>query len=1323
MPPTELQRKLRALRARLRALVVLAGASRVVLLVLAALAAAFLLDWAARIETPGRFVLLLVSLGAWGYALVRYLVVPLRVRMSDDDLALLVERRFPGLRDRLISTVQFARARSVAPLSQAMVSKLSADAWQQAAPLRFQEVASARTPAFWALAALVALALASSYTLLFPANVTVFAYRFFDPTSAVEWPRRTQLALLAYDKDGRPLAFDGDQIHVPKGEDLNLVVRAARSSGAAWRPPRRVAVHYRYAAGGASTRSVPMGDEAAYPTCFATVAEPFSFYVTGDDATTRTYRVDVRTRPRIEDLRLAIRAPAYTGEPERVQADGRGAITALAGSAVDIEVAASKPIADAPGSAAIVIEGQPPVPLTFVTQDGVPSRTRLRGSFTLRAGQKEYTIALVDSDGLGSSPPATYRLDVRPDREPSVKLPQPGASRKVTPSAVVPIRLTVEDDYGVTRTRFVYQRDEKAGPTVHAFPDQKSPAKKAEEAFEWDLARLALKERDTLRIHAEAEDAYTQTLDGKTLGPNVGRSPTYILTVISEAEMAALLQRQQQELKERIRKLIGRQEAERGTIEQLRGSEKLDRRQATVAEREQMKIAAAAEAIAAELETVVQDMKQNKIGTPIDHRRAAELGDSVRQAAKADMPDAAREVGKAAQTEERREQLRHLAAASDKQQQVIEDLRTALAKFDQWSDVDELVREASELLLAQKKLNEGTADMARKLLGKPEDQLTPAEKGAARSLARSQQGARDSMQALESKMADVAQRLRDKDPAAAKIVEQALSQATADQIRKRMDDAAARIEQARPASALPPQGEAAQALERLVETLSRARSPYLAKDLRRLQEDLREKMEAIDRLLKDEQRQLAETQVANLRRQLQRLAEQQKATQGATQKAASDADLKAHAPAQGEHGKQAEEMGRQLQRLAEMAPEHKDPLEKAREALTNAASQMNQASSALGQADRAEAAKSQDEAMQQLQRSDKQLADLQEKLAQGKRQLERLTERSAQQDKTAKATAAASDEIKRAAEEAQKTLPTTSKSIEQAGQDARDAAKAMEEAARQLDEASRQPDAGPAAQEDAQRQQQEATERLQEARDQLAKAHDQLDLQRRAQELFELQKVLTELLPRQIAIREGTQKLDASTEGGQKPLDHAQTLACRELADAQKKLQDEAAAIVERLERGQVPIFLYVMKDATRLMGEVHQLLGDRKVDWLTQESQREIERDLMQLLDAMRSETERLAQQEPKGGEGAGGGPRDGRPRPLVPPSQQLKQLKAMQAAINADTRAIEIARLAGNARERLLQHKAQRLSQKQAELGKLSREFGDTLEKAKEQEALTPP
>jgi hypothetical protein len=1058
--------------------------------------------------------------------------------------------------------------------------------------------------------------------------------------------------------------------------------------------------------------------QASYPTCFAAVTEPFSFYATGDDDTTRSYDVQVQDRPRIEDIRVTVRAPDYTGEPERVQADGRGAITGLAGSAVALEIATNKPIARTPDSALLRVNGQPHSPMAFLGEDP----TRLRGAFTLQPEQKEYAIALTDTDGLTNSPPATYRLDVRPDREPAVKLPEPGASKKVTPRAIVPIRLTADDDFRVCRTRFLHQRDEKAKPVPHPFPDPPEPVKKVEQSTEWDLTALALKERDVLRVYAEAEDNCVQLRDGKPSPPHVGRSPVYLLTVISEAEMASLLQRQQQELKEQIKKLIGRQDAAKATVDALQKAEKPDRHQVTVAEREERKLVASAESIATELEKVLGDMKNNKVGTPVDHRRARDLGQAVRKAAATDMPDAAKQISKAAQATEPPEQRQLLATAAARQQQIADDLRAALAKFEQWHDLDELLRDASELLLTQKKLNENTADMARKLLGKAADQLTPAEKGSARSLARAQQGARDAMQALETKMAEVAQKIRDKEPAAAKLVDQALSQASADQIRKRMDDAATRVDQARPASALPLQAEATTGLEKLVEALSRARSPNLVSDFQRLQEQIRQNMDAVERLLKDQKRQLSETQIGNLRRQLADLRKQQAATQAATQKASSPADLKSQAAPQATHAAQAEELGRQLERLTEMAKEHKEPLAKAAQAVKAGTEQMTQAKGAVEQGQQDQATKAQGAAIQQLDKAEQQLAELESKLAQGKPKSDRLGERAAEQDKTAKATSQASENIQKTGENAQKTLPSTAKALQQAGEQAKDAAGSMNDAKEQLEQGARQPDAGPSQQEKAEQDQQKAADKLQKTLDQLAKAHEQLDLQRRTQQLFELQKLLTEMLPRQVAIREATEKLDAATEGGQKPLDHAQTLKLRELTDQQGKLHEESGQIIERLEREKVPVFLYVMRDAARLMAEAHKRLGEQKTDWLTQESQREVERDLAQLLEALKSESQRLAQQEQKGGGGGQGGAN--RPQPLVPPLAQLKQLHAMQGQINTETKTVEIERAtAGRARERLLKHRATRLSERQNELGKISRDFGDALEKENQKESLSPP
>ena len=1327
MPPSELQHKLRALREHLRRLILLAGASRVLLVVVAALAASLFLDWSAKLDTPGRVVLLGGAGALTLYALWRFLVVPLRVRLGDEELALVVERRFPELDDRLISTVQFARAADVAPLSRAMVAQLQSDTLSQAAPLDFGAVSTARPTALWAVGAALTLIAASLYTLWFPATAAIFAARFLDPFSSVEWPRRTQLTVMAYDKDSHQLAVEGDRIFVPKGEDLHLVVRAARHSGKMWGPPRRVTVRYRFEAGGKGRRNVPMGDRATYRTAFPTVTEGFGFDVTGDDDVTRPFRVQVRNRPRIEDIRVTLRAPAYTGEPERVQPDGRGGIGGLAGSLATIAVTTNKPIAADPASARILVDGKPAGTMGFVGDDP----TRLRGAFRLQTGQKQYAIALVDALGLANSPPATYRLDVRPDRAPAVQLPEPGGSRKVTPKAVVHLRLAAKDDYGVRRARFVVQRGEEGKPVTHKVPDPEKPEKAVERAHEWDLTALALKERETLLVHAEAEDAYAETRDGNTLGPNVGKSPVYQLTVISEAEMAALLQRRQQEIKERLKRLIARQEASKADTERLASTEATpDRRKVKLAEREQRKIAAVTTTLGKQLASIRKEMQDNKVGNLEERRRAEALAKALEQLAANDMPEAARHIASAAQAAKRPEQTKHLASAAAKQQQVIDDLRAALARFDQWQDIDELLRDASELLLEQKKLKERTADLAPKLLGKLADKLTPEEKGAARSLARAQQAARDLMQALETKMAEVGRKLRRSDPAAAKAVEQALSQASADQIRPRMDDAANRIQEARPASALPHQAKAAEALKRLVDTLSRARSPYLARDIRELQKRLQDQMKAIEELLRRERSHHLETAIANLRRQLGRLRHQQANTQAATSKAASSEDLQQQAPPQANHARHAQTLGRQLQKLAEQAPkQHKDALGKAAKSTQGAAQQMTQAKSALAKATQANAAqskagaaKAQQDALKKLDEAGRQLESLQKALAQNKSEPARLPERAREQAKTAQDTQQTAKAVSKAAKDAQKAFPKTAKAIQQAGRNTEQASSSMSQAKKALDQASQQPSAAASKQQNAEQRQQDSVEDLKKAREQLAKAHDQLDLRRRVQKLFELRKALTEMLPRQVAVRESTQELDAASEGGKKPFDHAQTLKLRELADEQGKLHAAAGKIIKALEGEQVVIFLYVMRDAAQLMAEVQKRLAEKKADWLTQEAERETERNIIELLEALKSEAARLAKKEQQQQGGGGGG--GGRPQPLVAPYHQLKQLRALQLRVNEQTRALEIEKTTRRRlREPLLKARAGRLSKKQHDISGLSRTFGDALEERREQESMTPP
>ncbi|NQT52120.1 hypothetical protein HQ576_08725, partial [bacterium] len=1110
MPPHELQHKLARLRAHLRRIILFTGASRVVLVAVAMLGGALVLDWSVRLEPPGRVLLLASCSIACLYTLWRFVVSPLCVSLADEHLALVIERRFPSLRDRLISTVQLAAAGDPAPLSRDLIDQLTRDTLAESGSMNFETAVTARPAARWGLGAAAVLIFACLFVMQFPSTAAIFSARLFHPLSHVQWPRRTQLTVLAYDKNQRPLVPEGLTLYVPKGEDMQVVVRAARFSGKLWSAPARVAVHYRSAVAGSGRRFLSDTGNASYATYFTTVTDTFSFHATGDDASTPAYEVRVRNRPRVEGLRITLHAPAYTGEPERVIADGSGAIRALGGTRATLAIRTNKPIATAHATTRLLLNDHEAARLA--TLDGAP--THLRAEFFLEAEHRHYAIALTDVDGLTNSPAATYRLSVSPDRPPAVALPGPGASRKITPRATVPIRIVAKDDYRVVRARLLFRPDKAKQPTAHRFADAAEPTERLVETLDWDLTPLALNEGDVLHVHAEADDSYRVEREGKALGPNTGRSPTYRLTVISEAEMASLIQRRLQEIKLRVDKVAERQaraaDASRGLAQDAADAE---RQTLKAAEREQLRIAAATQRAAGQLAEALGDMQNNKVGNLEDRRRVKQLTNALRPLADKQMPEASRRLATAAQPEATTDQKRqHLADAATRQQRIAAELHAALARFDRWTDVDDLVRVASELLLEQQKLAERTRDLARKLFGKPATDLTADEKGIARSLARAQRGLRDAMKRLEDKMARAAKQLQSTDPAAAKTVEQALSQANADQVRASMNAAATQIEHAKPASALPHHEQSTAGLKRLLDTLNRARSPYLARDLQRLQAAIAEQLKTVRRLLAEEKRQLAETAVGNLRRQLKSLRDAQTATQKATRQATTGAQLQKQAEDQARHGKSAGELKRQLQHLAPQNDAERKPADLAGKKLDAAAAQMQQATQSLGEAkakpdgdDAAKAAAEQDKALKELAEADRQLARLQKQLAEGKSAAERLDARAKAQQKTQQETQQAAGDMKKSAQEARSMAPTSAKSLENAQQQASRAAEAMSQAKQQLAKAAQAGKPTPKQEGETQKQQQEAVRNLEEARKQLAKTHEQLDLKRREQEIFELE--------------------------------------------------------------------------------------------------------------------------------------------------------------------------------------------------------------------------
>jgi len=136
------QRKLIGLRTKIRVLFAAFGLSVFVSMLAGSILVAFGLDYLLRGPWPFRLGVNVIAVAFLVYCLYRFLLYPLSVKMNVDDMALCVERGFPGLKDRLISSLQLARRFDPEDTfsSSAMVRSLMAETEQITGKMRFGAV-------------------------------------------------------------------------------------------------------------------------------------------------------------------------------------------------------------------------------------------------------------------------------------------------------------------------------------------------------------------------------------------------------------------------------------------------------------------------------------------------------------------------------------------------------------------------------------------------------------------------------------------------------------------------------------------------------------------------------------------------------------------------------------------------------------------------------------------------------------------------------------------------------------------------------------------------------------------------------------------------------------------------------------------------------------------------------------------------------------------------------------------------------------------------------------------------------------------------------
>ncbi len=449
--PDSLQAKLAAARLRWRSFQVAGGVAASFTALTALVLLSFHSDRLFVLGTSGRQGWLIALLAGAVVAAAVFLARPLLRPIPDQTIASAVERRFPALQERLLTTVELAQAPAGAGVSGAMVAQLARETERLAAPLSFPRAVPAAPFLRPAACAWGAAALLLGHVLVVPDAMAVWLRRILSPSADILIHSHTRVR-----------ALPGDRV-VPRGEDVVIGVQAGG------RLPQSATLHYRVP-GSKWTRveltngkTLGTGGDTARKFSFRVndAQQDISYYATAGDGRSNPHTLRVEDRPTV----LGVPAPDLPRVHRATRADHRrhrgqhcGARRHARRGYGDREQAAGTGAAGRRRANARAVGGP--------RRDG---RGRL-----LVARDQTYGLRLRDTRGFDAAQTPQYTVRAQPNQTPLVQIVRPGADLERTPGGRVDLRVTASGDYGVQETS-AYRSGRRSGSLPPAPAGRRRP--------------------------------------------------------------------------------------------------------------------------------------------------------------------------------------------------------------------------------------------------------------------------------------------------------------------------------------------------------------------------------------------------------------------------------------------------------------------------------------------------------------------------------------------------------------------------------------------------------------------------------------------------------------------------------------------------------------------------------------------------------------------------------------------------------------------------------------------------------------------------------
>ena len=526
--PAEAIDVLNRLKSRIRQYVLFEGLALVVVLLGTLFWGSFLVDWCyfqlSRLELPRWFraTFLVFGIGTLAFGVVAWIALRLLRSLRSKALALVLERRFPELDDRLITAVEAADGAEPdsSPITAAMLRQTITDAARTASSLDLGSVFDKRPIRRAVLIASVLVASILGLAVTNSAAMERWIAGYLNLRDGY-WPRETELIVRVVTQPGdRIREFVDGRFKHAKGTDLTIQVDVREGKKA----PSQVRLDARLANGRGTIRVLltRVGDEPFRHT-LPGLLDDADIWVTGGDFTNPSaYRVQVVQPPDVQHIALHCLFPEYTGMNQRKggevvrtrqQVDGAQISLPLATDFI-LDIAANKSLQNirmegdagperweielnsaGKSNAAVIrlksLDGKPeivvPLPdkvidaawssqhdvvalpfvlapdgavrLPKVVREAAENKTPLAFPLPLPP-DSAIRIILEDSDGISGIAPTRFTINGIVDQPPVVTTQLRGIGSSITRKARIPVTGTLVDDYGVVSSRFEYRVDD-----------------------------------------------------------------------------------------------------------------------------------------------------------------------------------------------------------------------------------------------------------------------------------------------------------------------------------------------------------------------------------------------------------------------------------------------------------------------------------------------------------------------------------------------------------------------------------------------------------------------------------------------------------------------------------------------------------------------------------------------------------------------------------------------------------------------------------------------------------------------------------------------